>query len=548
MNPRTASNAPGNIRAFRALGYTLFFLMMAGGAMTVGNLIQNAAPGSHSGIIVAVLLLLVIERLYTHRQMKSLVPLSSEWAIAIGAQWIVLLLIARFLLAYADGLAAFRRELSLIGRGYIVNLFTPEFVFTLFLALLVWYLCSRFLGLLDEIGLDPELALQEDSAPIQYETVPAHQRLVNLIFSLGIVLVVMTALARLNLRSIVSHPSGLPSLELNQLSGGEAGALLYFIFGLALLSLSRLMSLQTHWNRLRIPISSRNLTRQWGVYSLCFLFILAVFVSLLPAGDSLGFVSVLRTLFGFLLEIIVFLSQLLLAIILVLFSLPFLLLGKAPLVTDGATPPPFPVLPPAGTQVPTTTNATWELIRSILLWGSLIAIILFALIQFVRQHGGLAAAVRNSRVANWLVLAWQWLYRNADTTRATLARAIADGWQGLVARLGGTKILPPSSWINLRSLDPRRQVYFFYLAVIRRGAEQGLARRPSQSPSEYGAQLEKSLPSATEDIDAITAAFMEARYSRREVEAEKANLVKAIWGRIRLAFQDKAKSEQSANK
>ena len=57
---------------------------------------------------------------------------------------------------------------------------------------------------------------------------------------------------------------GLPELELNSLSGGEAGVLLYFVFGLALLSLSRLMSLQTHWNRLRIPVSSDNLARQMG--------------------------------------------------------------------------------------------------------------------------------------------------------------------------------------------------------------------------------------------------------------------------------------------
>jgi hypothetical protein len=73
---------------------------------------------------------------------------------------------------------------------------------------------------------------------------PAHQRLVNLIFSIGIGLVILTTLARINYSTMGSNAGGLPNLEFTRFSGAEAGALLYFVFGLALLSLSRLMSLQ----------------------------------------------------------------------------------------------------------------------------------------------------------------------------------------------------------------------------------------------------------------------------------------------------------------
>ena len=358
---------------------------------------------------------------------------------------------------------------------------------------------------------------------------------------------ILTALTRINLRAIVSSSAGIPKVEVYPFSGGEAGALLYFVFGLALLSLSRLMSLQTHWNRLRIPVSSDNLTRQWGIYSLLFLLILAVIVSLLPAGDSLGFFSVVGTLFGFLIHVLVFLSQLIVVLALLLFSLPFLLFGKAPPFINRSAPPPLPTLP---TQPPYSfdSSALLALLRSIFLWGSLFAILVFAFIHFARQHDGILAALRRSRITNWLLLAWQWLYRSADQTRASLSRAIADGWQNIVARLEGKRSLPRPGWISLRSLDPRRQIYFFYLAMIRRGGEQGLTRKPSQTPSEYAVQLEKALPSAGEDIDSITEAFVQARYSRQEVDSRKSDLVKATWGRIRRAFQDKSKSERSANK
>ena len=185
----------------------------------------------------------------------------------------------------------------------------------------------------------------------------------------------------------------------------------------------------------------------------------------------------------------------------------------------------------------------WGLIRSILLWGGLALIILFSVIHFVRQHGGLRETLRKSRLSNWLVLAWQWLYKNAEKTGGALSRVLTDGWQSIVARLEGNRIFPRPGLIRFRSLDPRRQIYFFYLVMLRRGGEQGVTRKPSQTPSEYATTLEKALPSAEQDIESITAAFVEARYSRQEVDSGTVNRVKATWGRIRAAMKNKAKSE-----
>jgi hypothetical protein len=538
MNPELPSGLLRNEKTFRSIGYMLIFLIMACAVMTISMILENLSSW-HPGIIAGVLLFIVIDRLYTYRQLRSLTPFSSAWAIAIGGQWLLIFLLSRLLLSYANGLDSLRADLSLFARGYIADLFTPEFVVSLLLALMVWHICGRFLGLLEEIGLNPALALNDN--PIsQSQVLPAHQRLVGLIFSLGIGLVILTALARLNFETIISNTQGLPRLEFSHLSGGEAGVLLYFVFGLALLSLSRLMSLQTNWNRLRIPVSSRNLTRQWGRYSLLFLILLAIFVSLLPAGDSLGIFSVLGTLLSFLLNVLFFIGQVLVSLILLMISLPFLLLGQG-LPNFGPPPaPPFPNLP-VQTVPPMTNSAAWTLIRSILLWGSLVAIIVFVVVQFLRQHNRVGAVLRQSRLMNWLSLAWEWLRRNSNRTGEGLARALSDGWQSLISRLEGKRLLSPLNLIRLRSLDPRRKIYFFYLAMVRRGGEQGLMREPSQTPSEYAATLEKALPSAGEDIDSMTEAFVEARYSRREILAGEADAVRAIWGRIRRAFQEKSK-------
>jgi hypothetical protein len=255
---------------------------------------------------------------------------------------------------------------------------------------------------------------------------------------------------------------------------------------------------------------------------------------------------VLGTLFGFLITIFVFISQLILGLILLLFSLPLLLLGTPPPFLANRTPPPIPVFP---TQplTPAINSELLALLKSIILWGGLVLILVFSIIHFVRQHAAILPALRKWRVTNWLLLAWQWLYKNVDKARSSVLSAIQEGWQNIFSRLEEKRLLPRPGWINVRSLDPRRQVYFFYLAMVRRGGEQGIAREPSQTPSEYALELEKAVPDAMQDIDSITDAFIEARYSHHEVDSDKVNLVKATWERIRRALRVKSRNGQSRN-
>jgi hypothetical protein len=193
---------------------------------------------------------------------------------------------------------------------------------------------------------------------------------------------------------------------------------------------------------------------------------------------------------------------------------------------------------------PVTDNAAWAFLRSVFLWGVLALIAIFAIVQFVRGHGGLREALRKSRLTTWLVMAWQWLSRNVNQTSAELSRAISEGWQNLLSRLEERRVLPVASLLRLRALDPRRQVYFFYLAMVRRGGEQGVPRKPSQTPAEYAASLERTLPEVQEDIDSITRAFVEARYSRRDVNSRDAATVRTTWGRIRRALQQLSRGEE----
>jgi hypothetical protein len=538
MNQSPDFNAVGSQKAFRPICYALVFLMMTCFAMTTGVLIRNLIPGWSSDIIAGITLFIVIDRLYTYKRMRSLIPFSREWAITLGAQWMVILVFIKTLLSFANGFDTLIRDISLFNRGYLGDLFNLEFIATLLLAFLVWHISGQFLELLDEIGLDQTSALTEGSTPVRTDILPAHQRLVNLTLQVGIGLVILTALTRVNLNTRYNNEAFFP--DVNNLSGGEAGALFYFIFGFALLCLSRLISLQTRWNQQHIPVASGNMVKQWGTYSFFFLLILMVVVGFLSSGENVGLLSLLGILLDFLIRIFFFIGQLIFLLLSLIASIPFLLLGRNVPVQNEILPIPTPTPPPPDPSEESAlpiSNPTLALIRSILLWGSLLVIIGFSVARFVKLHGGLQPALRKIPIANWLFFLWQWLSKNADKTRKTLSRAISDAWQSIVSRPDGKRIFPRPAWISLRSLDPRRQIYFFYLAMIRRGSDQGMTRKPSQTPSEYADTLEKALPSLNEDVHLITESFIEARYSPHTIDSQKANLVKVAWERVRRALQ-----------
>jgi hypothetical protein len=77
------------------------------------------------------------------------------------------------------------------------------------------------------------------------------------------------------------------------------------------------------------------------------------------------------------------------------------------------------------------------------------------------------------------------------------------------------------------------------LRLIERGKEEGIERRPAQTPIQYREMLGKNLPEVEAEVDDLTASFMEARYTRHEIEDEQAGYVQSLWKRILQALRRK---------
>ena len=75
------------------------------------------------------------------------------------------------------------------------------------------------------------------------------------------------------------------------------------------------------------------------------------------------------------------------------------------------------------------------------------------------------------------------------------------------------------------------------MGLLTRAHESGLERRPGQTPYEHTARLISALPDSQDALTRLTEAFVEARYSQQNIEAEQVNQARTLWQQIQTRLQ-----------
>ncbi len=84
-----------------------------------------------------------------------------------------------------------------------------------------------------------------------------------------------------------------------------------------------------------------------------------------------------------------------------------------------------------------------------------------------------------------------------------------------------------------RTLDIRE----VYRRLLREGRRTGRPKREYETPYEYAARLNATLPLYSGDLDAITKEYVSARYGRESIQEDRLAFLNNIWHRIREAFR-----------
>jgi hypothetical protein len=198
----------------------------------------------------------------------------------------------------------------------------------------------------------------------------------------------------------------------------------------------------------------------------------------------------------------------------------------------------MPMLPPAG-ESSGSEFPFMATLRSLGFWLITLALAIYSIRTLYQSRWGALRLL--PRLALWerLVGLWRELLGGLRSRFATLAAALRPGSaarDALSAALRRPERAP-------RPTDPRGLVQFLYLSLIERAGRRGYPRRRGMTAAEYSrflagrlAALDPPTGASTADtaaaraeLDVLTAAFLEARYSRHAVgEAEASRARRAL--------------------
>ncbi len=527
-----AENVQINTNAYRLISYSLVAAMIVCAVSTIVSLIIELQPTWQPTYLIWFCLIVAIDRLYSYRISRNWMFLSRPWLVIFGTHLIVIVALAKGIVGLSHGWAFFLKDMQGWSSDFPRSFIDYETGFALVLASLTWVICGSFANMLEEIGPDQALMARLDL--VRREAVSIRQRLISLFFSVGAFLVLLTMIARVSQRANFVLYTYNPTLQIPVLGMGGASTLLYFMLGLALLSQTQFISLHVRWNIQKIPVTSK-LARQWAGYSLLFLALIAFAVSLVPTNYSMQPLAIAGYVINLLLYLVFYMGQLIFTAFMNIGSLIF---GKA-----ASSPPPVfnepqtKLLPPNDIITAGGGPNWWEIIRVTIFWLIFLSILLVSIRQYLRQNKEIFAKLRSLPGWRFFTQLWGWLQNLLTQTKTSLQLAAASVRERVWGVSTGKNT--GSGFINLRKLGPRQKVYFFYLAFIRRAGEKGLPRSSHQTPDEFAATLQHTLPDTAEDIHALTEAFISARYSRQPVELAQAQSAENLWGRIRKTLRGK---------
>ncbi len=318
----------------------------------------------------------------------------------------------------------------------------------------------------------------------------------------GMILLLISGIARVEVAALLRPDrAAIPGLALN--------VLVYFVLGLTMLGQVRRVWKSRLWEQQHYHISGV-LQKTWLSYSLIYLAIALLIAFVLPNRYTLG----LFDLVGYVVTAIGYLATLVYMVFAALFRLLISPLFKSddtinlPSLPE-STPPPFEIEPSSGVSIP------WlPILRSVIFWVVALGAIGYIVYSYFKDRPELWRAFKTFKIIQtarswWRALRLWW--RN-------LRRQVRQKLPAFSLNFLRRKATRPEAAAVRRKREAlREQVLYSYLETLDHARAEGFPRRDSQTPYEYQHVLDPNLPTAHTELDALTRAFVEARYSDHPV-------------------------------
>lgn len=403
---------------------------------------------------------------------------------------------------------------------------TLQFVVNATLILIAWGMAVLVTGDFLAMGLqvDELIDLEAASRPVSGDDhrVQSDRRALVRRFSErwaigGMVLIMLTAASQIGLGT-----NGFFALMRQEIPGGViSAAIVYFMLGLLLLTFGHLAALRARWQLSKLP-SEASIARNWPFYAFGLVLGVAAVAFLMPLGGTFRLAQLLGVMMRALSGLVFMILGLLLALLGLLFG------GDEEPVEEPVDSPPA-AAPPQVEQVQAPEAPPW-------LGGAVFWIIVAVLLGYAAYIYLQGRGVNFQMALAWLrqfLRGWQQIGNAFSEWRSRTVTPAED-------EQGGSGRSRMRRWLDdlmLGRLPPDEQVRYFYRTTLENAAEQGLRRRPGETPHRFQARLADRIESEDEAaIDRLTAGFVEVEFARRSTEVTAVPLLKRAWTQLRGAL------------
>lgn len=512
---------PTNTRARHAAWLIVVALMGLCAGLVATAFARNVRDGPHAALMPALCALIVLEAMYSRSAVKRL-PDADRWKYRV-AEWIAIVVVLKVLTLALDGFGDLPAMVSGWMSNYLLFFLDVRYLLALVAVVLAWNVCMSVADGLTQ--LDPP-----DPDAIPQVT---HEQVANKLLTWCLVIGLVAGAA--SLAALLGSEGGTPT--------DPAGPLVFFfVLSLALIAHTRQVASVRQWRREHTVVSPE-LSPRWLASGLGLVLACAFGVLLLPLGQSTSLLRLMSETLQSVLFAITYASLLIvqllagalqLALFILSFALSLLLGFPSPTPPAPVLPPPPP--PPAEAPTVAIDPAIVELLR-LLSAGVVVAIVVAALVYLVARRAapaidalGLRTLVQQLRGA----IRAAWIRLRGALGAGARRRASAPGKPSVSEeRLASA----PAAASQRRPSSARERMRRYYALLLQRGARSGVTRRPAQTPDEYARDLSARAPDVAEEIDRLTSAFVEARYSTHEVSEGQVGAAASWFARIRQALR-----------
>ncbi len=518
------SQATANLVCYVLIGSLLVFLTNA-----FVWLVETYASEWNGSYLPFIAFLLCLEAMYFRNIVKKrgLSIFDRELWIYRGSELVVLIVGIRFLLYVINGTEAMLNNF----RGWPIEWYRffedTEFFGVIIFLVAIWGISNSFGFDIDRLQVRPSDENWERISELNIDRNEARKRLFSKIMSLGVILILLTIILRVNagLYFMETYVSGLVSLNM----------VAYFGISVILLSFTQFSLLLGRWLWEGTQIEG-NLGIRWFRYGAGFVLILIAIAYVLPTAYTYGFLEVIRFLLSVISYIIALIYFLIMSLVSIISVLTLSLFGRE----GSQQPPAAPTYQlPEGIQSldPNSrqANSILSLVFSLGSWILIILVIGFSFWFYVKQNVGLYSKIKTIPFIGSVIKILEWLrvaFLNfGDHVKATVNHAL----ESVQNRFLSIETSRTMNYISLRKLSPREKIIFYYLAFIKRTGEGGVQRELYATPNMFKQKVDKFLPNdASQETSLLTQAFYEARYSKHQLEQADTTPVKSAWSRLRI--------------